>query len=314
LLLRNDFRVYTKLKSKRSMHFMTHPFRFGIVSASAQSGAEWIARARRAEELGYSTLLVVDRLPTPLAPLTALALAAGATTTLRFGSHVFCNDYRHPVMLAKEAATLDFLSNGRFELGLGTGVGESDFQQMGLTFDSPGTRVSRLEEALRIIKPLLSGETANLSGKYYTVTNVRGLPRPVQQTHLPIFLASGGKRMLTIAAREADILAVTSTVKESGAASGDVSLEQKIEWVREAAGERFAHLEFAQTAFDLTITDSPAEETPWTGWPITKKPMSIEQAIEYLLERRQRYGFSYIQISDNQMENFAPVLTRLVGK
>src|SRR5437879_2783916 len=117
---------------------MTHPFRFGVVSSSAQSGAEWRARARRAEELGYSTLLVVDRLATPLAPLTALSRAAGATTTLRVGSHVFCNDYRHPALLAKEVTTLDFLSDGRFELGLGSGVGESDFQQMGLSFDSAG--------------------------------------------------------------------------------------------------------------------------------------------------------------------------------
>lgn len=293
---------------------MAQTFRFGVVSSSAQSGAEWIARARRVEELGYSTLLVVDRLPVPLAPLTALALAAGATSVLRVGSHVFCNDYRHPVLLAKEAATLDLLSNGRFELGLGTGVGASDFQQMGLTFDSPGTRVSRLEEALRIIKPLLSGETVDFAGKYYTVTNLKGSPRPSQQPHPPLYIASGGKRMLTIAAREADIIAVTAAVQASGANSNDVPLEQKMDWVREAAGERFARLEFAQTAYYLAITDSPVPATPLAGWSIPQTPMSSEQAIEHLLERRERYGVSYIQITDGQMENFAPIVSRLAGK
>lgn len=293
---------------------MAHTFRFGVVSSSAQSGAEWIARARRAEELGYSTLLVVDRLPVPLAPLTALALAAGATSTLRFGSHVFCNDYRHPVMLAKEAATLDLLSGGRFELGLGTGIGASDFQQLGLTFDSPGTRVSRLEEALQIIKPLLSGETVNFTGKYYTVTNLKGSPRPAQQPHPPLYIASGGKRMLTIAAREADIIAVTAAMKAGGAGPDDAPLEQKMDWVREAAGERFAQIEFAQTAYYLSLTDSQVPATPLPGWPIPLTPMSSEQAIEHLLERRERYGVTYIQITDGQMENFAPIVARLAGK
>lgn len=293
---------------------MAHPFRFGVVSSGVQTGAEWVARARRVEELGYASLLVVDRLPIPLAPLTALAMAAGATTTLRVGSHVFCNDYRHPALLAKEVAMLDLLSNGRFELGLGTGTGESDFQQLGLSFDSSGVRVSRLEEALHIIKPLLSGETVNFAGKYYTVTNLSGSPRPAQRPHPPIFIGSAGKRMLSIAAREADIIAVTNTIGPRGADPNDVPLEQKMAWVREAAGERFAQLEFAQTAYYLTLTDGPAEVAPWAGPPIPKIPMSTEQATEHLLERRERYGFSYIQIVDGQMENLAPIVARLTGK
>ena len=293
---------------------MAQPFRSGVVCSAAQSGAEWAARARRIEELGYATLLMVDRLATPLAPLTALALAAGATTKLRVGSHVFCNDYRHPVLLAKEAATLDLLSNGRFELGLGAGTGERDFQQMGLSFDSPGTRVSRLEEALRIIKPLLSGETVDFAGKYYTITNLQGSPRPVQQPRPPIYIGSAGKRMLSIAAREADIIAVTNMVGPRGVDPNDAPLEQKMAWVREAAGERFAQLEFAQTAFYLDITDSPVKAATWGGLPIPKLSVTTEQAVEHLLERRERYGFSYIQVSDGQMENFAPVVARLTGK
>lgn len=295
---------------------MAQPFRFGVVSSGARSGAEWTTRARKAEELGYATLLVVDRLITPLAPLTALAMAAGATTSLRVGSHVFCNDYRHPALLAKEVATLDMLSNGRFELGLGAGVGtgEVDFQQMGLTFDSPGTRVSRMAEALHIIKSLLSGETVNFAGKYYTITNLQMSPRPVQQPHPPIFIGSGSKRMLTIAAREANTIAVTPKFGPRGIDPADPPLEEKIAWVREAAGERFARLEFAQTIYNLILTDSPVQATLWAGQPISTTPMSIEQAIEHLLEQRERYGFSYFQISDGQMENFAPVVARLTGK
>ncbi len=293
---------------------MARPFRFGVVCSGIQSGGEWAAKARRIEELGYSSLLVVDRLPSPLAPLTALAMAAATTTSLRVGSYVFCNDYRHPALLAKEIATLDLLSNGRCELGLGTGVGESDFQQLGLTFDRPGIRVKRLEEALHIIKLLLSGETVNFAGDHYTVSNLRGTPIPVQKPHPPILIGSAGKRMLSIAAREADIIAVGSLIGRQEVGAQDAPLEEKIAWVREAAGERFERLEFAQTAYQLTLTDSPVGVIPWAGPPIPRMQMSIEQAIEHLLENRAHYGFSYIQVVDGQMENFAPVVARLNGK
>jgi len=167
----------------------------------------WITTARRVEELGFATLLVVDRMGS-IGPFTALAMAAEATTSLRFGTFVICNDYRHPAVLANEAATLDLLSEGRFELGLGAGVGPSDYNQMGIPFESAGIRVSRLEESLQIIKQLFTGETVNFSGKYYTITGMRGVPRPVQQPLPPILLGSSGKRMLSIAARQADIITI----------------------------------------------------------------------------------------------------------
>ena len=144
---------------------MYRPFRFGVVVANAPSGTAFVALARRAEELGYTTLLMPDRVITGLAPLTALAVAAEATTSLRVGSYVFCNDYRHPALLAKEVATLDFLSDGRFELGLGAGVGPFDYQQLGLPFDEGNERVDRFEEALSVIKKLFTGESVNFSGK-----------------------------------------------------------------------------------------------------------------------------------------------------
>jgi probable F420-dependent oxidoreductase len=294
---------------------MARPFRFGIVSGGAQSGTEWITRARRIEELGYATLLVVDRTLVGLAPLTALAIAAGATTSLRIGSHVFCNDYRHPALLAKETATLDLLSNGRFELGLGAGAGPMDYKQLGIPFDSPGTRVSRFEEALHIIKQLWSGEVVNFAGQHYTITEMRGLPRPIQQPRPPIFIGSASKRMLSIAAREADIVSPTYKLGAQGIDPTDVPLEEKVAWVRAAAGERFSQLELAQGAYPITITDSGADTLPQAGGPpIPKMPMSTEQAVEHLIEQRERYGFSYIQLYEGQMENFAPVVARLAGK
>jgi probable F420-dependent oxidoreductase len=296
---------------------MHRPFRFGVVTGgSAQSHTAWVTLARRVEELGYATLLMPDR-PSfgGLAPLTALAVAAQATTSLRVGSYVFCNDYRHPALLAREVSTLDLLSEGRFELGLGAGAGPSDYRQMGLPFESAATRVSRLEEALHIIKQLFTEEIVNFSGKHYTITEMKGLPRPVQKPHPPIFIGSAGKRMLSIGAREADSIAPTLRMSTQGVDPSDATLAQKIAWVREAAAERFTHLELAQTAYYITITDSRTGVAPQPGGPpIPKIPMSIEQAVAHLLEQRERYGFSYIQVMDAQIENFAPLVARLAGQ
>src|ERR1700681_1860321 len=139
---------------------MPRPFRFGLVAASAPSRSAWVATALRAEQLGYATLLMPDRTSAgTLAPVPALAVAASVTTSLRVGSYVFCNGYRHPVLLAREAATLDLLSDGRFELGLGTGVSSTEFEQMGMPFASAGARVGHLEEAIQVIKQLFTEET-----------------------------------------------------------------------------------------------------------------------------------------------------------
>lgn len=295
---------------------MPRPFRFGVVAAYAPSHTAWTTTARRAEELGYATLLIPDRANIgSLAPLPALAVAAQATTRLRVGSYVLCNDYRHPVLLAREAVTLDLLSEGRFELGLGAGVGPSEFQQLGIPFASAGTRVGRLEEALQVIKRLFTEGLVDYGGKYYTIMQMRGSPRPTQKPHPPLLVAGAGERMLKMAAREADIVAVGSKITERGADPTDATLEQKIAWMKEAAGQRFGDLELSQTIYDLSITDGGAALSPQAGGPpIPKKPMLISQAVDYLLERRERYGFSYLQVYEGQMENFAPVVAQLAGR
>lgn len=293
---------------------MPRPFRFGLVAGYAPSRTAWISVAHRAEELGYSTLLIPDRTTVGiLAPFPALAVAASVTTSLRIGSYVFCNGYRHPVLLAREAASLDLLSDGRFELGLGAGVSSSEFEQMGMQFASAGTRVGQLEEAIQVIKRLFTEEMVTFGGKYYTITGVKGNIRPAQKPHIPMLVAGAGERMLKLAAREADIIAIGSKITARGADPADATLEQKIAWIKEAAGQRFTNLELSQTIYDLEITDSEPPASQTGGWSIPKRSLSTEQAVAHLLEQRERYGFSYLQVSAGQMENFAPVLARLAG-
>ncbi len=295
---------------------MPRPFRFGVVVSHAQSRSSWVTTVRRIEELGYSSVLMPDR-PSigGLAPIPALAIAAGATTRLRVGSYVFCNDYRHPVLLAREAATLDLLSDGRFELGLGAGVGAAEFQQLGIPFESAGNRLGHLQETIELLKKLFTEDMVNFDGKYYTVTGMRGYPRPVQKPHMPILVAGSGERMLKLAGREADIVAIGMRITRQGPDPDDASLEQKVAWVKEAAGPRFADIELSQTIYDMQITDSGAESAaPAGGPPLPKRMLSTEQAVGELMEMRDRYRFSYFQVYEGQMENFAGVMKELSGR
>src|SRR5256884_3931272 len=283
------------------------PFRFGVICEHMQSAEEWVTKARQAEDDGYATFLIRDhfiREPfgDQLAPLIALMAAANATRTLRIGSLVLDNEYRHPVLLAREAATLDLLSEGRFELGLGAGVDSSEFQRMGIPFASAGTRVGHLEEALQVMKQLFTKETVNFSGKYYTITELKGNIKPVQQPHLPLLVAGAGERMLKLAAREANIIAIGSKITAQGVDPTDPTMEQKIAWIKEAAGERFADLELSQTIYDMMITDSGTDlSTQAGGPPIPKRPMSTEQAVAPSPVQSARHGFSFLQGYVGQM-------------
>ena len=185
---------------------------------------------------------------------------------------------------------------------------------MGMPFESVGTRIGRVEEAITIIKQFWTEETVNFSGKYYTITGMKGQPKPVQQPRPPIFVGSSGKRMLSFAAREADIIAITFKWTAQGIDPADATMEQKLAWVQAAAGERFSQLEFAQTRFDIVVTDSAADVTAQTMMPLPKKLMNIEQTVTHLQEQRERYGISYIQVYEGQVENFAPVVAQLAGK
>src|SRR5581483_10268161 len=228
---------------------MTKPFRFGVQLPSAPDGKAWQDRARQVESLGYSTLWIPDHFGDQWGPIAALTAAATATTTLKVGALVFDNDYRHPGILAKEMATLDLISEGRVEFGIGAGWMKSDYEEYGLSYDSPGERISRMEEGLAIIKQLWTEGSATFDGTYYRYTGANGNPRPVQQPHPPVLIGGGGKRMLTIAAREADIVGFNTTLTagyvgpEAAAEATADKFRQRVEWVKEAAGPRFDDLE-----------------------------------------------------------------------
>ena len=193
---------------------MHRPFRFGVVTHNTNASLDaLVARARLAEHLGYSTFLIPDHLGDQFDTSLALALVAQATRTLRIGSFVFANDFRHPALLAKTAATLDVISGGRFELGLGAGWMQSEYEQIGFAFDTPRVRIDRLVEALWVIKGLFSDDPVTFAGTHYQIVGMRGHPSPVQRPLPPILLGGNGKRILSVAAREADIVSILGAAR-----------------------------------------------------------------------------------------------------
>ena len=306
------------------------PFRFGVQLSTAESGAAWRAKARAVEAMGYSTLFIPDHFEDQLGPLVALTVAAEATSTLRVGSLVFGNDYRHPVVLAKEVATLDLMSEGRVEFGLGAGWMTSDYEQSGLAHDPAGQRITRMAESLAVLKSLWSTGSATFAGQEYTITGAVGAPTPVQRPHPPIIIGGGGPRVLGIAGREADIVGVNPSL-----AAGYVGPEvlettsaeyyhQRVEWIRAAAGERYSSLELQILTFMVQIVpnreeaiDSLSSMLGVTSEQIAGSPIALfgttEQIVETLRERRDVYGFSYIVVHEAEMEAFAPVVAALAG-
>jgi probable F420-dependent oxidoreductase len=305
-------------------------FRFGVQASTAVDAEAWVNLARKVESLGYSTLTMPDHFDDQLAPVPALMAAAAATETLRVGALVWDNDYRHPVVLAKELATIDMLSGGRLEIGLGAGWLASDYQKSGIAYDSNKLRVDRFEEGLKVIKAAMSGEAFSFAGDHYTITDYAGAPRPVQSPCPPILVGGGGKRMLSIAAREADIIGINGTLA-AGAIGPDAissmtatAVDQKIGTVGAAAGPRLEHLELNVRAFMVRVTDDRDTVVEQIAGLVDVDPsMVIEspfvligttaQIVEDLLRRRERWGFSYVIVGADDLEPFAPVVTELAG-
>jgi probable F420-dependent oxidoreductase len=306
------------------------PFRFAVEEHGAANPGEWRERARRIESLGYSTLYLPDHFGDQLSPIAGLMAAADATSSLRVGSLVFDNDYRHPVVLAKEAATLDLLSGGRLDFGLGAGWLASDYEQTGIPFDSPGTRIERMAEALAIIKGFFAGGSVSFAGKHYRISGVKASPLPVQKPHPPILLGGGGRRMLGLAAREADIVSINYKLTEGRINSSLVrtgmpgATDQKLAWIKEAAGDRFPKIELCATVFTFSVTDDRDGVAAAFASRLGSEPQeilemphfligTIDQMIEDLQARRERYGISYVVVPDAAFESLAPVVARLTG-
>jgi probable F420-dependent oxidoreductase len=306
------------------------PFRFGVQEHRADNAKAWREKARLVETLGYTTLYLPDHFGDQLSPIGALMSAADATTTLRVGSLVFDNDYRHPVVLAKEAATLDLLSEGRLDFGLGAGWQVSDYEQTGIPFDAPGIRIERMAEALQIIKSFFAGGSVSFTGKHYKVEGVEAAPTPVQKPHPPIVLGGGGKRMLHLAGREADIVSVNFNLSEGRVNRNLVrtglaeATDEKVGWIREAAGDRFAAIELSVTVFVANVTDDRDTVAGALAAGLRSEPDEIlqtphfligtvEQIVEDLQARRERFGISYVVVPDEAAVSLAPVVERLTG-
>jgi probable F420-dependent oxidoreductase len=312
---------------------ITRPFRFGLNPGLAHltnSREELLNKARQAEGLGYSTFFAIDHFSAPLSPLIALMTVADATQTLRVGTFVLANDFRHPAILAKEAATLNQLSNGRFEMGIGAGYMRSEYEQVGIPFDAPGVRIRRLEEGIQIIKALWTEENVTFSGKHYTITNLQGMPQPAQRPHPPILIGGGGKRLLSVAGRVADIISFNPRLGEAGstdiADSTEAALQEKLAWVREAAGERFPQLELNLQITVAVVTEDriSTAQAIASALGIQADPElilsapyvligTVEQIIERLYTLRERYGINYFVVPLAQMEELSPVVARLTG-
>ncbi len=313
------------------MSFPLRPFRFGVQASSAKTRAEWVDLALRTEGQGYSCLTMPDHYDEQMAPVPALMTAANVTTTLRVGALVWDNDYKHPAVLAKELATMDVLSDGRLELGIGAGWMISDYEQMGIPYDSAKIRIDRFVEGIKVIKGAMAQGPFSFSGEHYTITGYNGTPKPIQAPCPPILIGGGGKRVLSIAAREADIIGINATMSAGVVGPDAIStmtaaaVDEKVDIVRVAAGARLADIEMNVRAFLVNITDDAAgaaagiatmmgveqkmvEETPFA---LVGPPSKL---IEDLLARRERWGFSYIIVGAEDIDSFAPVVSALNGK
>jgi probable F420-dependent oxidoreductase len=307
-----------------------HPFRFAVYSNDAGAIENWTAFARRAEDLGYAALYATDHLSRQFAPMVALAAAAAVTRTLRVGPYVLANDYRHPLIVAREAATLDRLSDGRLNLGLGAGWKPSDYRQLGMAYDRPGLRVDRLVESLGIIRRLLSGEQVTHVGRFYQLDRARVEPGPVQRPHPPLMLGGGGPRVLRLAAREAQIVSFVPGFSAGGRILlrhiTESALAQRVEIVRRAAGPRFEDLELDVFVGDAGIVGSSqpigqslsallksAGPAIVGGSPYVLYG-SVDGLRDTMLRRREWTGVSSYGLPARAMEAFAPLVESLAGR
>jgi probable F420-dependent oxidoreductase len=305
-------------------------FRFALQASGAASPAAWRQLARKAEDLGYSTLYVPDHLDDQWAPMVAATVAAEATTTLRVGTLVLDNDFRHPVVLAKEAATLDVVSSGRFEFGLGAGWLTADYEQSGIPMERPGVRVARLAESLAVMRALWRDGSATFAGEHYNVTAASGTPVPATPGGPPLVIGGGGRRVLTLAGQYADIVSVVPNLA-AGYVGPEVAAESVVEkyadrirWAREAAGDRAGDLEFqCWTAAvqvvpnAVAVTESLAALFGLTPDQLRAAPLALigsaGEITEILRKRREELGFSYIVVHEPEMDALAPVIAELAG-
>jgi probable F420-dependent oxidoreductase len=305
------------------------PFRFGVSVRRAESRGDWREKARRAEALGYSVFLVPDHLADIMPPWVALAVAAETAPTMRVGTFVLNNDLRHPALVAREAAALDLLTDGRLELGLGAGHMEAEYDQIGLPFDPSEVRVERLGEAVAIVKRLLAGEEVAFTGVHYRLAGHRVSPTPAQRPRPPLLLGGNSRRLLELAGREADIVSFLGFSHRAGGrefdfgAFGKAGTAARIDVVREAAAGRFGDMELNAVVQRVVVTDSArraaaelADDAGLSVDEVLDSPYllvgSVDAIADGLRARHERHGFTYWVVPEGVMDAFAPVIARVL--
>lgn len=281
--------------------------------------------------MGFASLLVSDHLGDQLALIPALAAAVDATTSIRVGALVACNDFRHPVMYAKELASLDLLSNGRIDWGIGAGWLAPEYEKAGIPFDRPGVRVDRLQEAVLVMKACFGDAPVTFEGSHYRVRELVGTPKPVQRPHPPLLLGAAGRRLLSFAAREADIIGIAPsiTAKQLGdhapRQSVEAAVDEQINWIRTAAGDRGERLELNMVAFPLAVTDDAAGAAARIAPAVRLSPEEVlrsphiwvgttDEIAASLEHHRERWGISYWAVPAHAIDRVAPVIEQLAGR
>ncbi len=305
------------------------PFTFSAMIGGVATGDEFLARVQQAEALGYNSISLVDHFNRTFSPVPALTAALQAAPSIRALATVFNNDLRNPVLFAKEMATADQLGGGRLDVGIGAGWLERDYRESGIGYDRPGVRIERLEEALRIMKQVWSGEEFSFAGDHYTIEGHSGFPLPAQQPHPPIYIGGGGKKLLAVAGRQADIIGIHVRNKRDWSDDRPDNLraeiEQKRGWIKEAAGGRFEQLRFALLLFAARVVDTATERDDEYARIASANNMPIDAAIdspyflvgaagelaEQLQELRETFDISHFTIGGSDVDGFAPVLERL---
>ena len=311
--------------------------RFGVMADDVRTTAELVELARWAEEVGFSTLLLRDHVVREpfgdqLGPLASMTIAAMSTTTLRIGTLVIANDFRPPVQVAKEIATIDQISGGRVELGLGAGFLRAEYDPLGITFEPPSVRVSRLMESVHLLRLLFTGNPVSFQGNFYQMEDFASFPVPDQGAALPILVAGSGDRMLSFAAREADIVGLQTVSTTSGTVVADPAnwlmetVERKLDLIARAAGGRLVQPELSSTVTIHRCSDREAgarEVIAQRGWAnvttadVLNMPAFLigtdDEIAAQIRQQQATYGLSYLVVSQAQAPLLAPIIPGLIG-
>jgi probable F420-dependent oxidoreductase len=302
----------------------------------ARDMTAWRKQVQRMDRSDLTAITVSDHFLTGRQdPVPALAAVAMSTERVRMMALVLANDYRHPAITHKAAATLDVISGGRLDLGLGAGFLADEYHAAGMPYDPPGERVGRLEEAVDVITALFTGEPVRYAGKHYTINDLPGTPAPVQEPHPPLVIGGGGKRMLTLAGRCADIVGVHSNLRHGTAYNAGViedmlpeKMARKVAWARdsaEEAGRDPGVLDYLFITWTCRVVDRPADtrralrdvcDRYGVNVEIGRRSTgllvgTVDECVEQLQWRRDQLGLNYVDFGSADFDDVEPLIEAL---